>query len=173
MRRLSKASRWAALVLVPVALSLSACGGESDSADSAESDDGPVTSKEVVVAFEDASGGHEFEKKTSLVDGAVAYGPHIDPDPEAVEVLNEKLGEGSVLWQVVVFDGPEPPLDEAAAKKVAFASNTFEPAGDGVFIGDYDTAYFADGNVVVTGPALDGDPDDETLKRWKAVLEGL
>jgi hypothetical protein len=101
-------------------------------------------------------------------------GSDSDSDPAAVEPLNDALGEGSVLWQMLVFEGPDAPPDEtAAAKAAAFASRSFDEAAEGVFIGDSGIAYIPHGNVVVTGPALDGDPEDETVQGWKAVVDGL
>ena len=77
-------------------------------------------------------------------------------------------------WQVLVFEGADAPPDEtAAAKAAAFASNKFDEVAEGVYIGDSDIAYVPHGNVVATGPALDGDPEDETLQGWKAVVDGL
>jgi hypothetical protein len=90
-----------------------------------------------------------------------------------IEPLDEGLGESSILWQVLVFEGPGAPTGTEAAKAAAFASKTFDDAADGVFIGDSDIAYVPRENVVVTGPALDGDPEEPTLQRWKAVLDGL
>lgn len=81
--------------------------------------------------------------------------------------------DGRQRWQVLVFDGPAPPLDREAAEAAAFSSGTFEEAAPGVYLGDHDIAYIADRNVVITGPVLDGDLEDDTLVRWKAVVEGL
>jgi len=154
----------AALVsMVPI---MAACGGT-------DTGSAPTTAKEAAGAFEEAAGGYEFQKATSLVDGAVAYGPLNSADPETVRPLNEGLGDGSVAWQVVVFTGDNPPMDRDAAKAVAFASKTFKPAGGGVYMGDSDFAYIANGNVVVTGPVLNGDTSDPTLMRWKAVLDEI
>ncbi len=160
------AVRWTLVPLLLVMVALSACGGGG-------SDDEPITGEEVVAAFEDAAGGYEFEETISLVDGAVAYAPRNESDPEIVEQLNEALGESSLLWQALVFDGPDPPFDEEAAREAAFASSKLEQEGDGVYLGDNDTAYVVNGNVVATGPVLDGDTEEETLKRWQAVLDEL
>lgn len=155
-------------VLPAIVFTLASCGGDSGSSEKEK-----FAAKEVVAAFEDAAGGYEFEKTVTLVEGAVAYAPKSDADPTVVEPLNEALGEGSVLWQVLIFEGPDPPLGEEAAKEAAFASDTFKEEGDGIYIGDSGIAYAANENVVINGPALNGDPEDETLKRWKAVLDGL
>jgi hypothetical protein len=165
----------ALLVLLAAGVAVMSCGGgdgggDGDNAGSvAES----VTAKEAVAAFEQAARGYRFEKTTSLVEGAVAYGPVGSSDPDEVRPINEALGDGSLLWQVLVFGGPDPPLERDAAKAAAFSSNTFEPAGEGIYIGDSNIAYVASRNVVITGPVLNGDPDDETLVRWKAVLDRL
>jgi hypothetical protein len=108
-----------------------------------------------------------------LVEGAVAYGPKDSSDPTELEPLDKALGESSVLWQVLVFDGPRAPTGTAAAKAAAFASKSFKEAAPGVFIGDHDIAYVPRDNVVVTGPALEGNPEEPTLTRWKAVLDSL
>ena len=162
----SRALKLASVIaLLFASLALFACGGDSE--------EGAVTGEEAAAAFEEAAGGYEFEKTTSLVDGAVAYAPKNDSDPDVVGQINEKLGDSSLLWQVLVFEGPEPLLDEDAVEGVAFSSSKLRSVGDGVYIGDYDTAYIADGNVVITGPVADGDPDDRTLQSWQAVLESL
>jgi hypothetical protein len=158
--------RWTLVLLLFATVALSACGGGG-------SDDEPIAGEEVVAAFEDAAGGYEFEETTSLVDGAAAYAPRNESDPAAVEPLNEALGESSLLWQVLVFEGSDPPLDEEAAEEAAFASSKLKQEGEGVYLGDNDTAYVVNGNVVAIGPVLDGDTDDETLKRWQAVLDEL
>jgi hypothetical protein len=166
---LTGARRWGLASLLLIALSLSACGGGNDDSAGEEG----ITAKEAVAAFEEAAGGHEFEKAISLTDGAVAYGPKSSPDPEDVEQLNEALGESSVLWQVLVFDGADPPLDKEAVEAAAFASDKLKDEGEGVYLGDNDIAYMANGNVVVTGPVLDGNVDDVTLEGWQAVLDEL
>jgi hypothetical protein len=169
IRTLRSPRGWAVVALLVAAAVLASCGGNSDSSDE------PTTfaPEEVAGAFEAAAGGHPFEEATSLVDGAVAYSPQSDADPDVVEDLNKELGDSSVLWQVLIFDGPKAPLDEDAAKAAAFASDGWEEAGDGVYVGDNDIAYIANGNVVITGPVLNGDIDDETLERWQAVLDSL
>jgi len=159
---------------IVLALSLVACGGGDDGGGSSTTEaSGPPWSVEAVSeAFEDA-GGAPFSEATSLVEGAVALSPgEIDVDDPALAELNEALGDSSVLYQVYVFDGTDPPLDEAAAEAVAFSSETFEDAGDGVFLGDFDTAYYANGNVVVTGPVTGG-ADDPTLVASSEVIDGL
>lgn len=160
---------WALIAALPAALVLSACGGDDSSGGS-----DTFTGEEVVAAFEKAAGGYEFEEATTLVEGdVVAYAPKSSSDPTVVEPLNKALGEGSVLWQVVVFEGSDPPTGEEAVKEVAFASGKLEEAEDGVYIGDSDIAYVVNGNVVANGPALDGNPDDETLKAWQSTLDSL
>jgi hypothetical protein len=159
--------RWSILALLPVAFALVSCGGSDSDSDTA------LTGKEVAAAFEEAAGGYPFEKSITLAEGATAYAPKPDSDPAAVEPLNDALGEGSVLWQVLVFEGPDAPEATAAAKAAAFASKSFDEAAEGVFIGDSGIAYIPHGNVVATGPALDGDPEDETVQGWKAVVDGL
>ena len=163
---LTGARRWSLLTLLLAAFALSACGGGS-------SDDEALSAEEVAAAFEGAAGGHKFEKATSLVDGAVAYGPQSSPDPQDVEQLNEALGESSVLWQVLIFDGADPPLEEEAVEAAAFASDKLKDEGEGVYLSDNDIAYVAHENVVVTGPVLDGNVDDVTLEGWQAVLDEL
>jgi hypothetical protein len=157
--------------LLLAALTLVSCGGGSDS----DTDGGEqaLTGKEVAAAYEEAAGGYPFEKEVTLVEGAVAYGPKDAADPTELEPLNKALGESSLLWQVLVFEGPQAPTGTEAAKAAAFASRSFDEAAPGVFIGDSDIAYVPRDNVVVTGPALDGDPEEPTLTRWKAVLDSL
>ncbi len=167
---LNSARLWAVVSSLLVAFALSACGGGDSSESGGEEG---ITAKEAVAAFEEAAGGHKFEKAISLTDGAVAYGPKSSPDPEDVEQLNEALGESSVLWQVLVFDGGDPPLDKEAVEAAAFASDKLKDEGEGVYLGDNDIAYMANGNVVVTGPVLDGNVDDVTLEGWQAVLDEL
>jgi len=164
---LTCARRWSLLTLLLAALALSACGGGSSDEEEA------LSAEEVVATFEAAAGGHEFEKATSLVDGAMAYGPQSSPDPEDVEKLNEALGESSVLWQVLIFEGTDPPLDKEAVEAAAFASDKLKDEGEGVYLGDNDIAYIAHENVVVAGPVLDGNVDDVTLEGWQAVLGEL
>lgn len=166
---LAGARRWSLLTLLLAVFALSACGGGSDDSSGEEA----ITAKEAVAAFEKAAGGHEFEKAISLTDGAVAYGPQSSPDPEDVEQLNEALGESSVLWQVLIFDGADPPLDKEAVEAAAFASDKLKDEGEGIYLGDNDIAYIAHENVVVTGPVLDGNVDDVTLEGWQAVLDEL
>ncbi len=169
-------SRIGALAAIAVlALGLGACGGD-DSGDSGEETTAEATTfaaEDVTAAFEEAAGGYPFEETTSLVEGATAYGPHNSADLVELEPLHEGLGESSIVWQFVVFDGTDPPLDADAAKEVAFASKKFDEIEPGVFLGDSDIAYIARGNVVINGPLLEGNPDDETLDGWKAVLDGL
>jgi len=160
---------WALVSLLGLALALSACGGGDGDSGGEEA----ITAKEAVAAFEKAAGGHEFEKAISLTDGAVAYGPQSSPDPEDVEKLNEALGESSVLWQVLIFEGADPPLDKEAVEAAAFASDKLKDEGEGVYLGDNDIAYMAHENVVVTGPVIDGNVDDVTLEGWQAVLDEL
>lgn len=163
---LTGARRWSLLALLLPALALSACGGSS-------SDDEVLSPEEVVTAFEEAAGGHKFEKAISLVDGAVAYGPQSSPDPKDVEQLNEALGDSSVLWQVLIFNKEDPPLDKEAVEAAAFASGKLKDEGEGIYLGDNDIAYLANENVVVTGPVLNGNVDDVTLEGWQAVLDEL
>ena len=167
---LNGARLWALVSSLLLVLTLSACGG-GDSSDSGGEEG--ITAKEAVAAFEKAAGGHKFEKAISLTDGAVAYGPKSSPDPEDVEKLNEALGESSVLWQVLIFEGADPPFDKEAVEAAAFASDKLKDEGEGVYLGDNDIAYMANGNVVVTGPVLDGNVDDVTLEGWQAVLDEL
>jgi hypothetical protein len=140
--------------------------------DAASSGADTFASDAVLSAFEEAAGGYQFEEATSRVDGATAYGPVNSADTEEVAPINDALGESSILWQVFVFEGAAPPLDEEAAKAVAFSSKKFEQIDDGVYLGDSDIAYAPRANVVVVRP-IGGDPQDETLAGWKSVLEGL
>lgn len=160
-------------LLVAAAL-LTSCGGDSVDATASSNPPGSTfTVEEAVTAFEDAAGGYPFEKTTSLVDGAVAYAPRNSADPAEVAPLNDALGEASVAWQVLVFDGEHPPVGERAAREVAFSSKRFDDAGGGVYLGD-NAAYVVRGNVVATGPALDEDAAaDPTLTGWQGVLADL
>lgn len=164
---------WKGLSVALLLVGVAACGGDDGGGDSEAEDTGPPwTVEEVSAAFAEA-GGVEFEEQTSLVDGAVALGPgEIDLDDPALQELNAALGDSSVLYQVFVFDGADPPLDEAAAEAVAFSSEAFEDQGDGIFLGDFDTAYYGRGNVVVSGPVTGG-VDDPTLAAWIEVVDGL
>jgi hypothetical protein len=159
-------------IAVLAATALASCGGGDEESDDADA--GGFTGDEVVSAFEEAAGGYPFEEATSLVDGATAYGPKNSADVDEVAPLNDALGQDSILWQVFVFDAADPPLDEEAARAVAFSSSKFEDAGDGVYLGDSDIAYVANGNVVITGPVgAEGGVDDPTLAGWRSVLDGL
>lgn len=159
------------LALLLAALALVSCGGGSDS--DTDAGEQAFTGEEVAASFEEAAGGYPFEKEVTLVEGAIAYGPKDASDPAELEPLNEALGESSLLWQVLVFEGPGAPTGTEAAKAAAFASRSFDEAAPGVFIGASDIAYIPRDNVVVTGPALEGDPEEPTLTRWKAVLDSL
>lgn len=154
------------LAAIVSAALLAACGSDSGGS-------GSLTGEEVTSAYEEAADGYPFEKVTSLVDGAAAYGPKSESDPALTQKLEETLGESSLVWQVAVFEGEDPPTGEAAAKKVAFSSDKFEEAEDGVWLGDHDFAYVASGNAVANGPVLGEALDDETMKRWRAVLDSL
>jgi hypothetical protein len=171
MGSLSGARIGAAALALACALVIGACGGGDDS--EAPAEPATLTADEVVAAFEEAAGGYEFEKVTSLVSGTTAYGPHNSADVDVVEPINSALGEGSLLWQVFVFDGADTLVDEEAAKEVGSASNTFDEVEPGVFFGDHDIAYIAKGNVVIVGPVLGGDTGDPTLVGWKGVLDSL
>lgn len=163
---LTNARRWTLAPLLLAAVALSACGGDS-------SEDEAVSGKEVAAAFEKAAGGYGFEEASSLIDGAAAYAPKSNPDQQEVDQLNRALGESSLLWQVLVFGGPEPALEEEAVEDAALASNRLKQEGEGVYVGANNIAYVVNGNVVATGPVLNGDVDDETLKRWQAVVDEL
>jgi hypothetical protein len=155
-------------------MAASSCGGD-DGGDSAAAQDGVgvIAAEDAVAAFEDAAGGYKFEESTTLADGATAYAPVSSPDPEVVAPVNKALGDGSILWQLLVFESVAPPLDADAAKAAAFSSNRFEEVEPGIYLGDSDIAYVPHGNLVITGPVLDGNVDDPTLVNWKAVLDGL
>ena len=155
------------LLLAATAVTLGSCGG-----DGKQGDGDVVAVADVVAAFERKAGGYKFKKTPSLVDGGITYQPANRANVKKVNPLNKALGDTSILWQVVIFDGPEPPLDEAAAKAVAVFSTKFEEVESGVFLGESDIAYVAQKNVVITGPT-GGDVEDKTLTRWKAVLDDL
>ena len=163
-----------AALLATAVVVFGACGGGDEANEEAAGEEtvfanGVATAEDVVAAFEQEAGGHDFEEATTLVDGAVAYSPASGP---VVAGLEEQLGESSVLWQVLVFTGSDPPLDGEAAGAAAFSSNELNEVGEGVYIGDQGIAYAARGNVVVTGPA-GGSPQDATLTAWRGVLDGL
>jgi hypothetical protein len=169
MGSLSGARTFAAAALALVcacALALASCGG---------GDDEPtrLAAEDVVAAFEDAAGGYEFVETTALVNGAASYGPHNSSDNDEVAPINEALGDASLLWQVVIFEGADGPVDDEAVNEVGSASDSLDEIAPGVFLGDNNIAYVAKGNVVIGGPVLDGDPDDPTLAGWKGVLDSL
>lgn len=155
------------LLLAATAVALGSCGG-----DGKQGDGDVVAVADAVAAFERKAGGYKFKKTPSLVDGAMTYQPINRANVKKVNSLNKALGDTSILWQVVVFDGPEPLLDEAAAKAAAVFSTKFEEVESGVFLGESDIAYVAHKNVVITGPT-GGDVEDKTLTRWKAVIDDL
>lgn len=163
-------ARIGALIVV-CALALASCGGGDESSTTAEPT--TFTADDVVAAFEEAAGGYPFVEATSLIPDAVTYAPKNSADPAKLAPLNDALGESSVLWQVAIFEGDDPLLDEAAVKEVGSASESLDEVAPGVFLGDNSIAYAANGNVVIFGPALDGDPEDPTVVGWKAVLDGL
>ena len=170
MEALSGARSVVAIVALVGALGFASRGGGDEAAPEATT----FAAEDVVAAFEEGAGGYSFEKTITLVeDGATAYAPVNSADPTELAPLTGGLGEGSIVWQVVVFEGADPPLDADAAKAVAFASKKFEEAEPGIFLGDSDIGYVARGNVVIDGPVLDGDLADDTLVGWKAVLDGL
>ena len=149
-------------ILLASATALAACGGgdDPDGDDPGEATlfaNGVAVTEDVLAAFEADAGGVEFEESTTLVEGAEAFSPASGSD---------------LLWQVLVFTGADPPLDAEAARAAAFSSKQFDEAGEGVYIGDNGFAYAARGNVVIAGPAA-GSPQDATLTRWRAVLDGL
>ena len=115
-------ARIGALALVCASV-LAACGGGDDASSDAEAEATPPTADEVVAAFEEAAGGYEFEKATSLVNRAVAYAPHNSADPDELAPINEALGDSSILWQVFIFEGEGTPVDEAAVQEVGSASD--------------------------------------------------
>jgi len=156
------------LLLAATAVALGYCGGDGTK----EGDGDVVAVADAVAAFERKAGGYKFKETPSLVDGGITYQPANRANVKKVNPLNKALGDTSILWQVVIFDGPEPPLDEAAAKAVAVFSTKFEEVESGVFLGESDIAYVAHKNVVITGPT-GGDVEDNTLTRWKAVLDDL
>jgi hypothetical protein len=165
-------ARVGALIVV-CALALASCGGGGDDESSTTAEPTTYTAENVVAAFQEAAGGYPFDAAESLIPDAVTYAPKNSSDPAAVAPLNEALGDASVLWQVAIFEGDDPPLDQAAVEEVGSASEELDEAAPGVFIGDNDIAYAANGNVVIFGPALDGDPEDPTVVGWKGVLDGL
>ncbi|HEY5887272.1 MAG TPA: hypothetical protein VIT24_06055 [Acidimicrobiales bacterium] len=97
----------------------------------------------------------------------------VSADSPELRAYNDALGESSVLFEVYVFEGDDPPLDTEAAQATASASGTFEDIGQGVHLGDFDTAYYANGDVVVRGPLLNGNPADDTLDAWRQVVDSL
>ena len=156
-------------------LALAGCGGDDGAPERpAPAEGGPPFSVEEVAAAFEAAGGVPFSEQTSLVDGAVALSAgQLAIDSPELTTLTEALGESSVLYEVYVFEGSDPPLYAEAARAAAFSSSAFADIGGGVYAGDFDTAYYANGNVVVRGPLLNGDPQDETLAGWREVVDGL
>ena len=154
---------------------LAGCGGDDGGTEPpATAEGGPPFSVEEVSAAFEAAAGVPFSEQASSVDGAVALsaGPLPVDSPE-LQAYNDALGESSVLFEVYVFEGDDPPLYTEAAQATASSSSTFEDIGQGVYLGDFDTAYYANGNVVVRGPLLNGNPDDETLDAWRQVVDSL
>lgn len=170
MRGTSRLRIGATAALAALALGFAACGGD-ESEEGSEEPTG-FTSDVVLAAFEQAAGDYPFQETRTLVEGATAYAPVNSTDPVEIASLTDGLGESSIVWQVLVFDGEDPPLDGDAAEAAAFSSETFEEIEPGVYLGDNDIAYVGHGNVVINGPVLDG-AEDETLAGWKAVLDGL
>ena len=114
-------------------LALTGCGGDDGGPEPPASAEGgpPFSVEEVAAAFE-AAGGVPFTEQTSLVDGAVALSAgQIDIDSPELATYNEALGESSVLFEVYVFEGEDPPLYTEAARAAAFSSGTFEDIGVG------------------------------------------
>jgi hypothetical protein len=163
------------LALVLAVTVLAGCGGDDGGTEpQATAEGGPPFSVEEVSAAFEAVAGVPFSEQASRVDDAVALsaGPLPVDSPE-LQAYNDALGESAVLFEVYVFEGEDPPLYTEAARATASSSSTFEDIGQGVYLGDFDTAYYANGNVVVRGPLLNGNPDDETLDAWRQVVDSL
>lgn len=153
---------------------MAGCGGGGTEEPPATAQGGPPFSVEEVRAAFEAASGVPFSEQMSLVDGAVALSAgQLAVDSPELQAYNDALGESSVLFEVYVFEGDDPPLYTEAARATALSSSTFEDIGRGVYLGDFDTAYYANGNVVVRGPLLNGNPDDETLDAWRQVVDSL